>query len=56
MKGSDWSEGEWTYLMFQLEKDAQTPLYEQLYNEIKEAIIDGTIEEGAKTSIQKKIS
>ncbi|WP_391118770.1 PLP-dependent aminotransferase family protein [Psychrobacillus sp. L3] len=44
------------YLMFQLEKDAQTPLYEQLYNEIKEAIIDGTIEEGAKLPSKRKLA
>ncbi|WP_391206078.1 PLP-dependent aminotransferase family protein [Psychrobacillus sp. L4] len=44
------------YLMFQLEKDAKTPLYEQLYNEIKEAIIDGTIEEGAKLPSKRKLA
>ena len=43
-------------LMFQLEKDAQTPLYEQLYNEIKGAIIDGTIKEGAKLPSKKKLA
>ncbi|MEI4771968.1 PLP-dependent aminotransferase family protein [Psychrobacillus sp. FJAT-51614] len=44
------------YLMFQLEKDAQTPLYEQLYNGIKEAIIEGKIEEGEKLPSKRKLA
>ncbi|MFB5089715.1 PLP-dependent aminotransferase family protein [Psychrobacillus sp. PGGUH221] len=44
------------YLMFQLEKEAQTPLYEQLYNEIKDAIIEGKIEEGEKLPSKRKLA
>ncbi|WP_313894888.1 PLP-dependent aminotransferase family protein [Psychrobacillus sp.] len=44
------------YLMFQLEKEAKMPLYEQLYTEIKEAIINGTIEEGAKLPAKRKLA
>lgn len=42
--------------MFQLEKDASIPLYEQLYTEIKKAIINGTIEEGAKLPSKRKLT
>lgn len=44
------------FLMFQLEKEAKMPLYEQLYTEIKEAIINGTIEEGAKLPAKRKLA
>lgn len=42
--------------MFQLEKDSLIPLYEQLYNEIKEAIIRGKIAEGAKLPSKRKLA
>ena len=42
--------------MFQLEKDSLIPLYEQLYTEIKQAIINGTIEEGAKLPSKRKLA
>ena len=44
------------FLMFQLEKDSLTPLYEQLYTEIKKAIINGQIEEGAKLPSKRKLA
>jgi GntR family transcriptional regulator/MocR family aminotransferase len=43
------------FLMVQLNKDSKTPLYEQLYKEIKDAIINGTIEEGSKLPSKKKL-
>ena len=42
--------------MFQLEADSLIPLYEQLYTEIKQAIINGTIEEGAKLPSKRKLA
>ena len=42
--------------MFQLEKKSSTPLYEQLYNEIKSAIINGKIEEGEKLPSKRKLA
>ncbi|TQR05136.1 PLP-dependent aminotransferase family protein [Psychrobacillus soli] len=44
------------FLMFQLEKDSLIPLYEQLYTEIKNAIINGRIEEGAKLPSKRKLA
>ncbi|WP_144514008.1 PLP-dependent aminotransferase family protein [Bacillus sp. FJAT-22090] len=43
-------------LMFQLETNSLTPLYEQLYTEIKKAIINGTIAEGAKLPSKRKLA
>ncbi|SES45856.1 transcriptional regulator, GntR family [Psychrobacillus sp. OK032] len=42
--------------MFQLETDSLIPLYEQLYTEIKQAIINGTIEEGGKLPSKRKLA
>lgn len=42
--------------MFQLETDSLIPLYEQLYTEIKQAIINGTIEEGEKLPSKRKLA
>ena len=42
--------------MFQLEYDSKTPLYEQLYRAIKEAIINGTIEVGIKLPSKRKLA
>ncbi|MFJ5772537.1 PLP-dependent aminotransferase family protein [Psychrobacillus sp. NPDC093180] len=44
------------FLMFQLETDSIIPLYEQLYTEIKQAIINGTIEEGVKLPSKRKLA
>jgi len=44
------------FLMFQLVHDSKTPLYEQLYQSIKKAIIDGTIEEGIKLPSKRKLA
>ncbi|MEK4484002.1 PLP-dependent aminotransferase family protein [Psychrobacillus sp. FSL H8-0484] len=44
------------FLMFQLEKNSLIPLYEQLYSEIKEAIIRGKIAEGAKLPSKRKLA
>lgn len=44
------------FLMFQLVQDSKTPLYEQLYRAIKEAIINGTIEEGIKLPSKRKLA
>src|SRR4051794_17416036 len=44
------------FLMFQLIKESKTPLYEQLYRAIKEAIINGTIEEGIKLPSKRKLA
>lgn len=44
------------FLMFQLEKEATVPLYEQLYMEIKNAIIEGAISEGAKLPSKRKLA
>ncbi|AQU77817.1 MULTISPECIES: PLP-dependent aminotransferase family protein [Planococcus] len=43
-------------LMFQLQKQSQTPLYKQLYQEIKEAIINGTIGIEAKLPSKRKLA
>ena len=43
------------FLMVQLNKDSKTPLYEQLYKGIKDAIINGTIEEGSKLPSKRKV-
>lgn len=44
------------FLMFQLIQESKTPLYEQLYRAIKEAIINGTIEEGIKLPSKRKLA
>ena len=53
-----WSERwrQMDFLMFQLNKDSKIPLYEQLYKGIKDAIINGTIEEGSKLPSKRKVS
>lgn len=43
-------------LIFQLEKNAEKPLYEQLYNGIKQAIINGKIQVGEKLPSKRKLS
>lgn len=43
-------------LMIQLEKDSGTPLYEQLYEEIKKGIIEGTIAIHTKLPSKRKLS
>lgn len=43
-------------LMIQLEKDSATPLYEQLYEEIKKGIIEGTIAVQTKLPSKRKLS
>jgi len=43
-------------LMFQLQKQSQTPLYKQLYREIKKAIIDGTIRVDTKLPSKRKLA
>lgn len=43
-------------LIFQLEKEANKPLYEQLYNGIKEAIIHKQIEVGTKLPSKRKLA
>lgn len=43
-------------LMFQLQKQSQIPLYKQLYQEIKGAIIDGTIGVEAKLPSKRKLA
>ncbi|SDO34479.1 transcriptional regulator, GntR family [Psychrobacillus sp. OK028] len=42
--------------MFQLIPESKTPLYEQLYRAIKEAIINGTIKEGIKLPSKRKLA
>lgn len=44
------------FLMFQLVQQSKTPLYEQLYSAIKEAIINGTIGEGMKLPSKRKLA
>ena len=44
------------FLMFQLIQESKTPLYEQLYSAIKEAIINGAIEEGIKLPSKRKLA
>ncbi|MFJ7828545.1 PLP-dependent aminotransferase family protein [Psychrobacillus sp. NPDC096623] len=44
------------FLMFQLIPESKTPLYEQLYRAIKEAIINGTIKEGIKLPSKRKLA
>lgn len=44
------------FLMFQLIHNSKTPLYEQLYQSIKKAIINGTIEEGIKLPSKRKLA
>ena len=44
------------FLMFQLVQESKTPLYEQLYRAIKDAIINGTIEEGIKLPSKRKLA
>ena len=44
------------FLMFQLIHNSKTPLYEQLYQSIKKAIINGTIEEGSKLPSKRKLA
>ncbi|WP_102693414.1 MocR-like pyridoxine biosynthesis transcription factor PdxR [Rummeliibacillus pycnus] len=43
-------------LMIQLEKDSTTPLYEQLYEEIKKGIIEGTIAVNSKLPSKRKLA
>lgn len=43
-------------LMIQLEKDSKIPLYEQLYEEIKKGIIEGTIAVHTKLPSKRKLS
>ncbi|MGG0658470.1 PLP-dependent aminotransferase family protein [Rummeliibacillus pycnus] len=43
-------------LMIQLEKDSSTPLYEQLYEEIKKGIIEGTIAVNSKLPSKRKLA
>ncbi|MGX9132821.1 MocR-like pyridoxine biosynthesis transcription factor PdxR [Rummeliibacillus sp. JY-2-4R] len=43
-------------LMIQLEKDSVTPLYEQLYEEIKKGIIEGTIAVNTKLPSKRKLA
>ncbi|MFJ8264305.1 PLP-dependent aminotransferase family protein [Rummeliibacillus sp. NPDC094406] len=43
-------------LMIQLEKDSITPLYEQLYEEIKKGIIEGTIVVNSKLPSKRKLA
>lgn len=43
-------------LMIQLDKDSETPLYEQLYEEIKKGIIEGTITVQTKLPSKRKLS
>ena len=42
--------------MIQLEKESTTPLYEQLYGEIKKGIIEGTIAVNTKLPSKRKLS
>ncbi|MDN3439972.1 PLP-dependent aminotransferase family protein [Planococcus sp. APC 3900] len=43
-------------LMFQLQKQSQTPLYKQLYREIKKAIIEGSIQVDTKLPSKRKLA
>lgn len=43
-------------LMFQLQRNDTQPLYQQLYEAIKQAIIDGTIPVGAKLPSKRKLA
>ena len=43
-------------LMFQLQRTDSTPLYKQLYSEIKHAIISGKISVGAKLPSKRKLA
>jgi len=43
-------------LMFQLQKQLQIPLYEQLYREIKKAIIEGSIQVDTKLPSKRKLA
>ena len=43
-------------LMFQLQKQSQTPLYKQLYREIKKAIIGGNIQVDTKLPSKRKLA
>ncbi|TWT23886.1 PLP-dependent aminotransferase family protein [Planomicrobium sp. CPCC 101110] len=43
-------------LMFQLQRNNATPLYQQLYQEIKEAIINGTISVETKLPSKRKLA
>ncbi|TQR16581.1 PLP-dependent aminotransferase family protein [Psychrobacillus vulpis] len=44
------------FLMFQLEKNSLVPIYEQLYSEIKDAIINGAIKEGEKLPSKRNLA
>src|SRR5690606_22835130 len=44
------------FLMFQLVYESKTPLYEQLYRAIKDAIINGVIKEGIKLPSKRKLA
>lgn len=43
-------------LLFQLERDSDKPLYDQLYNGIKEAIISKKITVGEKLPSKRKLA
>ena len=43
-------------LMFQLKKKSTTPIYKQLYIEIKQAIIDGKISVETKLPSKRKLA
>jgi len=43
-------------LMFELDKDAEMPLYEQLYEAIKTNIIDGSIPVQTKLPSKRKLA
>lgn len=44
------------FLMFPLEKNSNSPLYEQLYKFIKDAIVQGNIKEGDKLPSKRKLA